>query len=247
MNNIINIIIADDNAEFASLLGEQIDRELDIKVMGIAHDGLEAVDLIEKVKPDLVILDLIMPNLDGIGVLERIKESKIDKKPIFIILSAMCQDSFVKHALSLGAQYYVVKPFNILVLISRIRQICSETEDEKIGIDNSRKAIYENNNRNIEAKVTELIHNSGIQTHLAGFRFLRDAVIFAVNDERLLRSITRDLYAMVAKKNGSEPQKIERSIRSAIVKSYNGEDFKDKRKTTNAKLIIDLVSKMKNI
>ncbi|HEX3029447.1 MAG TPA: response regulator, partial [Clostridia bacterium] len=119
----ITLLIADDNVEFGDLLNEQISKEDDIKVLGVARDGLKAVEMIKQLSPDIVILDIIMPNLDGIGVLERMQSLQLMHKPLFIMLSAIGQDIFVQRAIILGAEYYIVKPFDIDILISRIRQI----------------------------------------------------------------------------------------------------------------------------
>jgi two-component system response regulator (stage 0 sporulation protein A) len=241
MKKKITIVIADDNVEFATLLGNQLNKELDISVLGIAHDGIEAINLIEDKEPDMVILDLIMPNLDGIGVLERAKTIEFENKPVFIILSAMFQDSFVKKALALGAQYYIIKPFNTTVLISRIRQINAESEDQKIEINRSKQSIIDKNISNIENEVTELIHAAGIQTHLAGFRFLRDAIIFSVNDKVLLNSITNKLYPLVAQKHNIDANRVERSIRSAIENAWKNGDHKNEKRMTNTEFICEMV------
>lgn len=241
MKKKITIVIADDNVEFATLLGNQLNKELDISVLGLARDGIEAVNLIEEQEPDMVILDLIMPNLDGISVLERVKTIELENKPVFIILSAMFQDSFVKKALELGAQYYIIKPFNTTVLISRIRQINAEKEDQKIEINRSKQSIIDTNISNIENEVTALIHSAGIQTHLAGFRFLRDAIIFSVNDKLLLNSITKKLYPLVAQKNNTYPNKVARSIRSAIENAWKSRNCKNEKRMTNTEFICEMV------
>ena len=89
----------------------------------VTKDGLEAVEMIKNAKPDIAIIDVIMPQLDGLGVLEKINESNLDKKPLFIVLSAVGQDKITARALELGAQYYVVKPFDISLLMRRIKEL----------------------------------------------------------------------------------------------------------------------------
>ena len=123
MNEKITVLIADDNPEFAMTLASYLRKENDMDIVGMVKDGEEAYELIKELKPDVVLLDIIMPHLDGLGVLEKLNENQIDKMPICIILSAVGQDKITQKAINLGAQYYVVKPFEIKLLIKRIREI----------------------------------------------------------------------------------------------------------------------------
>ena len=123
MNEKITVLIADDNPEFAMTLASYLRKENDMDIVGMVRDGEEAYELIKELKPDVVLLDIIMPHLDGLGVLEKLNENQIDKMPICIILSAVGQDKITQRAINLGAQYYVVKPFEIKLLIKRIREI----------------------------------------------------------------------------------------------------------------------------
>ena len=121
MKEKITILIADDNVEFSKTLANYIEKQEELEVIGMAKDGVEALEMITNVSPDVVLLDVIMPNLDGLGVLEQINET-IEKKPICIMLSAVGQDKITQRAIALGAQYYVVKPFDIELLIKRIKE-----------------------------------------------------------------------------------------------------------------------------
>ena len=125
MKEKITVLIADDNQEFSRTLATYLGNQEDMEVIGIAKDGLEAVDLIKDKLPDIAILDVIMPHLDGLGVLEKVNNSsnELDKKPICIMLSAVGQDKITQKAISLGAEYYMVKPFDIELLMQRIREI----------------------------------------------------------------------------------------------------------------------------
>ena len=125
MREKITVLIADDNQEFSRTLATYLRNQEDMEVVGIAKDGLEAVDLIKDKLPDIAILDVIMPHLDGLGVLEKVNSSsnELDKKPICIMLSAVGQDKITQKAISLGAEYYMVKPFDIELLMQRIREI----------------------------------------------------------------------------------------------------------------------------
>ncbi|MBE6058125.1 sporulation transcription factor Spo0A, partial [Clostridium sp.] len=123
----INVIIADDNKEFCNILSDYLLNQRDIMVTGIANDGVEALKLVEEKKPDLIILDIIMPHLDGLGVLEKLNSIDITPMPRVIVLSAVGQDKITQRAINLGADYYVVKPFDMDVFTKRIRQMFNNT------------------------------------------------------------------------------------------------------------------------
>ena len=125
MKEKITVLIADDNQEFSRTLATYLKNQEDMEIIGIAKDGLEAIDQIREKAPDIAILDVIMPHLDGLGVLEKINSSSsnFNKRPICIMLSAVGQDKITQKAISLGAEYYMVKPFDIELLIQRIREI----------------------------------------------------------------------------------------------------------------------------
>ena len=123
MNDKLKILIADDNNDFAATLTGYIEQEDDLEIIGKARDGLEAIDMIRLLEPDIVLLDVIMPHLDGLGVLERVLNNKLRKEPLFIMLSAVGQDKITQRAIELGAQYYIVKPFDINLLIKRMKEL----------------------------------------------------------------------------------------------------------------------------
>ena len=118
----IAVAIADDNERILDLLGEMIENNKEMKLVGKANNGEDVYTLIKEKQPDVVLLDVIMPHLDGLGVLERLNSMRLEKRPICIMLSAVGQDKITQKAITLGAQYYVVKPFDIEVLIKRIKE-----------------------------------------------------------------------------------------------------------------------------
>jgi len=121
----IKVLIADDNKDFCDILSEYLEKQPDIEIVGIAKDGIQALDYIEKKLPDVLVLDIIMPHLDGLGVLERLNTWNLQKFPKIIILSAVGQDKITQRAITLGADYYVVKPFDMEVFTKRVRQLVS--------------------------------------------------------------------------------------------------------------------------
>ena len=224
MKEKITVLIADDNTDFASTLKNCLEKQEDMEVVGMAKDGNEAVERVLELKPDVLLLDVIMPHLDGIGVLEKLGNSNLEKLPLCVMLSAVGQDKVTRQAINLGAQYYVVKPFEIDVLIKRIRElknyqnapiknnfIAKERKNNYIEIENSGK--LENN---LEALVTNIIHEVGVPAHIKGYQYLRDAIMMVVDNIEVINQITKQLYPEIAKKYKTTPSRVERDIRHSI-------------------------------
>ena len=224
----ISVLIADDNKEFCNILNDYLLSQRDIVVTGIAKDGLEALKLIEEKQPDLVVLDIIMPHLDGLGVLERINSLGLEKTPRVIVLSAVGQDKITQRAITLGADYYVVKPFDMDVFTERIRQMFNSTISEEptnskptISVVEGSKSEDSSSDDNkepmdLEVEITSIIHEIGVPAHIKGYMYLREAITMVVNDMELLSAITKELYPSIAKKYNTTASRVERAIRHAI-------------------------------
>jgi two-component system response regulator (stage 0 sporulation protein A) len=218
-NEKIRILIADDNREFGDILSEYLESQDDIEVVGVARDGIEAYEMIVSKKPEIAILDIIMPHLDGLGVLERINSTRLDKRPLFIMLSAVGQDKITQRALALGAEYYVVKPFDMDVLISRIRQLKNFNLSAVIRSDSPSPYSTVKNalpKKNLEMEVTSIMHDIGIPAHIKGYQYLRDSIMMVVKNIEVINSITKQLYPTIAREYNTTPSRVERAIRHAI-------------------------------
>jgi len=213
----VRVLIVDDNKRIVNLLKEALTREEEIEVVGTAADGEEALKMIHLTKPDVVLLDLIMPKIDGLGVMERLKNGNLpDKIPKIIVVSAVSQESVTENAFSLGAAYYILKPFDTRVVISRVKAVGvhGKTENKVINtVFENRLPTFE---RTLEAEVTNIIHEIGVPAHIKGYQYLRDAIIMSVNDGEMLSSITKRLYPTIAKNHKTTPSRVERAIRHAI-------------------------------
>ena len=224
MKEKITVLIADDNQEFSRTLATYLGNQEDMEIIGITKDGLEAVDVIKEKMPDVAILDVIMPHLDGLGVLERVNNSSsLNKKPICIMLSAVGQDKITQKAISLGAEYYMVKPFDIELLIQRIREIKNfkPNGSNNVVIKEQKRTPYINvtstkTKDNLEALVTNIIHGVGVPAHIKGYQYLREAIMMVVNDIEVINQITKSLYPQIAQKFTTTPSRVERAIRHAI-------------------------------
>jgi len=212
------IVIADDNREFCEILNRLISSYEEFEVTGIAKDGIEALQVLEKERPDVLILDIIMPHLDGLEVLERLHKFEDGYFPKVIVLSAVGQDKITQRAIELGAQYYVVKPFDFQVFIKRLKQISAT--DFTSNIKDSEEVYTVNKAQqtesNLEAKITKIIHEIGIPAHIKGYLYLREAITMVVEDMDFLGAITKELYPTIANKYNTTASRVERAIRHAI-------------------------------
>ena len=221
MNNKIKVLIADDNKDFCNILNEYLSTQNDVEVVGIAKDGLEALDLISIKSPDVLILDIIMPHLDGLGVLEKLQSTELEHFPKIIILSAVGQDKITQRAIGLGADYYVVKPFDFETFMRRIRQIAGTSpaiieKRREIPTIQQEFISNQNNNNSLEVKITNIIHEIGVPAHIKGYLYLREAITMVVGDMELLSAVTKELYPNIAKTFNTTPSRVERAIRHAI-------------------------------
>ena len=224
----LNVAIADDNVRMADILGQMIEEDKDLTLVGKAHNGEEICSIIREKEPDVVVLDIIMPKMDGLTVMEHCShDSSVKKQPAFIVVSAVGQERITEDAFNLGAYYYMLKPFDKQVLLSRIKHI--RRGNERKMREPVRQAVREEpapyGKRNLETDVTNIIHEIGVPAHIKGYQYLRDAIILSVNDMEMLNSITKVLYPTIAKKHQTTSSRVERAIRHAfdIVRSCRGD------------------------
>lgn len=217
------VLIADDNREFCEILSRFLSTEGDFEVIGIAKDGLDALEKIKEENPDVLILDIIMPHLDGLGVLESLYKLELDKIPNVVILSAVGQDQITQKAIELGADYYVVKPFDFKTFIKRLKQILGKEENKEASVKNEYVKIPRSagmssidSNKSLEAKITNIIHEIGVPAHIKGYLYLREAISMVIQDIELLGAVTKELYPNIASKFNTTPSRVERAIRHAI-------------------------------
>ncbi len=215
----INVAIVDDNERMVNLLSDIMKEDKDIEVVGTAGNGIDALSIIKDKSPDIVLLDLIMPKLDGLGVMEKVRNSNDYKKtPAFIVITAIGQEGVTENAFELGANYYIMKPFDNDMILTRIKQIKGVLHNKLV--EPLKATAFENKQqymeRNLESDVTNIIHEIGVPAHIKGYQYLRDAIMMSVNDTEMLNSITKLLYPSIAKRHKTTPSRVERAIRHAI-------------------------------
>lgn len=224
MENKFKVAIADDNERILKMLEDLLTKDSDLEIVGKAKNGEEAYDIITKNKLDMVLLDIIMPKLDGLSVMEKVnKDEKLEKSPTFVVMSAIGQEAITEDAFALGANYYIMKPFDHDTLMNRIKFIKGNAGKKfqnvrKINPLESKKEYIE---KNLETDVTDIIHEVGVPAHIKGYQYLRDAIMLSVNDMDMLNSITKVLYPTIAKKNSTTASRVERAIRHAIEVAWN--------------------------
>ncbi|MBS5794488.1 MAG: sporulation transcription factor Spo0A [Lachnospirales bacterium] len=207
----IRVLLADDNKDFCDILKNYLNKQPNIDVIDVAFDGSEAYDKILTLKPDVVLLDEVMPHLDGIGVLEKLQNVK-DIKTMCIMLTAVTQEQVMQKAFSLGAKHYIAKPFDMELLVSRINQL----KENNISNNNNNKIGPNYTELDLETRVTNILHEIGVPAHIRGYHYMREAIIMAIGDIDVLNYITKELYPSIAKKCNTTPSRVERAIRHAI-------------------------------
>ncbi|HHX86658.1 MAG TPA: sporulation transcription factor Spo0A [Firmicutes bacterium] len=253
----LKVLVADDNRDFNELLSSYLQMEPDFELVGSAYNGKEAVEIVKEKYPDVLLLDIIMPHLDGIGVLEELARMELEHRPYIIMVTAFGHENITRRAAELGADYYILKPFSMETLAERIRQI-NRNDEQKPGISaSSRPAKAVQRKVPLEEEVTGMLHQIGITAYIKGYLYLRKAIMMVVEDVDLLGSITKILYPAIAEHFDTTPSRVERAIRHAIevawsrnnieiIKKFFGYTIKtDKGKPTNSEFIAMLADRLR--
>ena len=224
METKIKVLIADAGEEFRGLLRESLNAEGDLEVVGTAADGVEALELLSVQRPEVLLMDLVLPRLDGMGVLQRMGET--GASPVTMILSAFYNERMLARSAELGAYYFIPKPCDVGALAERIRH---SARGETADIVAAPRAIR-SGSPDLEATVTEVIHEIGVPAHIKGYQYLREAIIITINDMEVINAVTKVLYPAVAKKFGTTPSRVERAIRHAIEVAWDRGDLETLQK-----------------
>ena len=221
MDNQTTVMIADNTEEFCSSLVTTLQRSEGFRVVGIANDGEQAVRMIMEVKPQILVLDLMLAKRDGLSVLKSI--SSMENKPLVLATSGFITDYVASAAANLGVRYLMLKPCDMTALVERLEEL-------RGGQSNAMPQARSSGKPNIEAMVTSIIHEIGVPAHIKGYQYLREAIILAVKDMDVINAITKVLYPQVAKTFATTPSRVERAIRHAIEVAWDRGDLETLQK-----------------
>ena len=212
------LIVADDEDELREAVCTMVPwQEYGFKLLGSASNGLDALQMVEQYEPDLLLTDLMLPELDGLSLLHRIVDNGY-KVGVFVI-SAFASDMAAAECSALGVSHFLRKPVGPEVLAGRIRQwgmsrqtACVREPEMPAELD-------------LELRVTEVIHQVGVPAHIKGYQYLREAIIMAIRDMESVGAITKIMYPGIAKKFHTTASRVERAIRHAIEVAWDRGDI----------------------
>ncbi len=225
METKVRVLLADSNPDFCKMLTELLDRERDMEVIGSTGDGLEAQELIQSQRPDVVLLDLVLARLDGLSLLQRLSHDGL--RTHVIVLSGFVNSKVVMDCASLGADYFMPKPCESAVVLSHIRQVMGLSSEVGGSEAVDCGAVWDRAVRgpDLEGMVTDVIHEIGVPAHIKGYQYLREAIMLTINDMEMINAVTKVLYPEVAKKFDTTPSRVERAIRHAIEVAWDRGDI----------------------
>lgn len=216
MDNWIRLLIADANQEYTQMIKECCERTQNIQVVAMATDGEQALCDVLACHPDVILTDIVMPHLDGLGLLERVQALDLSPRPRCMVVSLLTNDRVMRMALASGAMYFLAKPVNMELLARRVVEVY---QDVPLPPTSNRKWTPADNE--ITGIVTELIQSLGVPVHLNGYKYIRDTLVMTVQDEELLSNLSVRIYPVIARKYNTRPNSVERCIRHAIETAWD--------------------------
>jgi len=219
MDSTTSVLIADDFQAFSQDLCEYFDSQNDFKVIAKAYDGLDAYEKIINLAPDVVILDVFMPGLDGLSILKKLQKVEPSKRPVCILTSVSNSSSIMNTALSLGAAYYVLKPISELDLFADlVRDFSHSNKETAVSTPAAKPSVVAPKPKviDLEAIVTGFIHELGVPAHIKGYQYIRTAIMMVTENMEMINYITKQLYPSIAKQYATTSSRVERAIRHSI-------------------------------
>ena len=244
MENKITVVLADANEEFRMMLRENIEATGEFAVVGSAGDGLSALRAVEEKRPQLLLTDVLLPELDGFGLLDRI--AALPQRPKTILLTALYRGEIVAQAMEKEVSFFMPKPCETESLLERMRQAVGA---EDAGEEDEFHAL--------QREVTAVIHEVGVPAHIKGYQYVREAIIIAVQDMEVINAVTKVLYPEVARRFNTTPSRVERAVRHAIEVAWDRGDLETlqryfgytvsntKGKPTNSEFIAMIADKIR--
>ena len=214
MEHKTSVFIADSTEEFCTHLTTALQQREGFRVLGSANDGETALRRITELKPQILVLDLMLAKRDGISILKALASQ--EQRPVTLVTSGFVTEFVATAAANLGARYLMLKPCDMETLVERLEEIRGTRQ---------KQPVRRGDKAGIEAMVTGIIHEIGVPAHIKGYQYLREAIIIAVNDMDVINAITKVLYPQVAKTFQTTPSRVERAIRHAIEVAWDRGDL----------------------
>ena len=211
------VVLVDNNEAMRESIKKQITNDK-IEIVADFSEAVNAINYIKENEVDVIVTDIVLPNIDGYEFLEAINKLGLINKPKILILSALSNDNFVNKALNYGADYYMVKPCDVNILKTRILELTQKVPDQNI-VTNIK--TVKPRNKQLEEKITNIFITVGIPAHIKGYQFLREAIKMAIDNPEIINSITKKLYPSIAERFETTASKVERAIRHAIEVAWN--------------------------
>ncbi|MBQ9860547.1 MAG: sporulation transcription factor Spo0A [Clostridia bacterium] len=216
MSRKISVLLAD-NSDYFAVPCANVMKSHGLDVTMTEKDGRAVLDMLPKLQPDVVIMDLFLPRLDALGVLGGMEQ--LEHRPRVMIMSGFDNPALEREVMAAGADYYFLKPFDAGEMSQRILRLCGESAGQEPAFRRNGK-----DNSSLEMQVTDIIHQIGVPAHIKGYQYLRDAILLAIADEQIINAVTKRLYPAVAKKHGTTSSRVERAIRHAIEVAWDRGD-----------------------
>lgn len=261
MKTKIKLLIADNNRELTMQMKSFFDGKSDIELIAAASDGLDALEKIKKYSPDAILMDIVLPQLDGIGLLKEINALSRTYRPVVIVMSGAKREHVTNICMQLGADYFMIKPCDNETVYERIKLLCmpklAGSSIQEIAIAEKGASGDRPSDRALEISVTKTIHSVGVPANIKGYQYLRDAIIMSIKDTELINAVTKQLYPKVATRHNTSPSRVERAIRHAIevacIRGNEEELYKlfgytvsnNKGKPTNSEFIAMIADKLR--
>ncbi len=256
---LVRLVMVDDNVDLVEVVTDFVSTQPDMSMCGVAFNGSEAISVIRDVAPDVILLDLVMPHLDGLGVIEYVNSTPLSPHPRILVITAMGLETTAAGVVAAGADYYMAKPFDLEVLARRIRRLAALPPERPQELQSCascpqstdlQRSIY-------DVEVSKTLHRMGVPANLKGYLYLKDAIIMALERGHGAGSMTYSVYPTIAEAHGTTPSRVERAMRHAIETAWNRGDIDfinrifghtvdaEKGRPTNSAFIARVASKVR--
>lgn len=249
MENVTRVLVVDDNEAITTRIEKQFSSHAVIKVVNVINNGKEALDYIIKHQGeyDIICMDIILPEIDGLSILKRMKQEHIKKK--IIVLTSYKKEYTINMTNQYGVSYYMLKPFSMLALETRIIELAQKDSLKTVKLNDQEREVH--------IAISKILHQLGIPSHIKGYNYIRESVFLFYKNSDSYGGITKEIYPEVALKYSTTASRVERAIRHAIEVSWNRGDYDlmeelfgnsvafDKAKPTNSEFIASIADRLR--